>query len=68
MSDDTPDVVPTSETEVVEDMDVDLDGDGTPDGHVTIEVERIDVDGDGIPDIAEVEVLDFSEIPEPAGE
>jgi len=26
------------------------------------------VDGDGIPDIAEVEELDFSEIPESAGD
>ena len=51
MTDDTPEI---SDVEVVEDMDVDLDGDGTTDGHVKIEVERIDVDGDGTTDIVVV--------------
>jgi len=47
---------------------MDLDGDGTADAVTITRTTVVDVDGDGIPDIAEVEVLDFSEIPEPAGE
>src|SRR4029079_11799283 len=53
MSEDTPE--PTNDgPQVIADMDVDVDGDGSPDGHVTVEVEEIDVDGDGAPDVVVV--------------
>ncbi len=43
---------------------MDLDGDGTADSVTITRTTVVDVDGDGIPDVAEVEQLDISEIPE----
>ena len=41
---------------------------GTADSVTITRTTVVDVDGDGIPDVAEVEEVDFSEIPEPAAE
>jgi len=51
--------------EITEAVMMDLDGDGTADSVTITRTTVVDVDGDGIPDIAEVEEIDFSEIPEP---
>jgi hypothetical protein len=44
---------------------MDLDGDGTADSVTITRTTVVDVDGDGIPDIAEVEEIDLSAIPDP---
>jgi hypothetical protein len=51
--------------EITEAVLMDLDGDGTADSVTITRTTVVDVDGDGIPDIAEVEEIDLSAIPDP---